>query len=51
MAQWKEEEMTINWRDLFREYSNLVGEYEGTSFLYEHDWTPEEWKEELWKEA
>lgn len=42
--------MTFDWRDAFRRYSELVGEYEGVDFLYERDWTPEEWKAimELW---
>lgn len=33
-----------SWRDIFIKYVELVGDYEGTSFLYERDWTPEEWE-------
>lgn len=42
--------MNIDWRDAFKRYADLVGEYEGITFLYEGDWTPEEWKAigELW---
>lgn len=29
---------------MFRRYVIFVGDYEGTSFLYEKDWTPEEWE-------
>lgn len=52
MAQWKEEKVNIDWRDAFRRYATAVAEYEGVDFLYEHDWTPEEWEaiQELWKD-
>jgi hypothetical protein len=42
----------MDWQDMFRRYSDLVGEYEGIEFLYENDWTPEEWVaiQELLKE-
>jgi hypothetical protein len=42
--------MNINWRDAFKRYANHVGECEGTDFLYEYFWTPEEWEAimELW---
>lgn len=33
----------IDWRGMFRRYSETVGECEGVSFLYESDWSPEEW--------
>lgn len=44
--------MTIDWREAFIKYVGMVGEYEGTSFLYERDWTTIEWEaiEELWNE-
>lgn len=35
--------MSFDWQDIFRRYVDLVGEYEGTIFLYDRDWTPEEW--------
>lgn len=36
--------MNIDWRDAFKRYSDRVGHYEGVDFLYERDWTPEEWE-------
>jgi len=43
--------MNIDWREAFKKYVDLVGDYEGVDFLYERDWAPEEWRaiEELWE--
>lgn len=35
----------MDWRELFKKYLNIVGEWEGVTFLHEFEWTPEEWKE------
>lgn len=42
----------IDWRDAFKRYAELVGNYEGVDFLYDYNWTPEEWEAimELWDE-
>ena len=29
---------------MFAKYIDLVGNYEGVTFLYERDWTEEEWE-------
>lgn len=34
-----------DWRDMFMRYIEAVGEAEGVTFLYESDWSPEEWQE------
>lgn len=33
----------MDWRDIFKRYVDLVGQAEGVTFLYEEDWSPEEW--------
>lgn len=32
----------IDWRDVFKRYADIVGEYEGLTFLTERDWPSEE---------
>lgn len=34
----------IQLEKIFAKYVDLVGNYEGVTFLYESDWTPDEWK-------
>jgi hypothetical protein len=35
--------MAVDWREIFIHYTIRVGENEGVTFLYEHDWPAEEW--------
>ena len=37
--------MTVDWREIFKRYTNIVGRAEAVDFLYVADWTPEEWVE------
>lgn len=32
-----------DWQAMFVKYAGIVGRNEGTDFLYEDEWTPEEW--------
>lgn len=34
----------MNWKEMFRKYSDIVGDAEGVDFLRKEDWTPEEWE-------
>ena len=33
-----------NWLRIFRKYVRLVGEVEGTEFLWDWDWSRKDWK-------
>jgi len=35
----------VDWREVFKKYMAIVGMAEGVDFLYEDQWTPEEWVE------
>ena len=35
---------SLDWRDMFKRYSDVVSEAEGISFLYPLDWGAEEWE-------
>lgn len=33
----------VNWRELFKKYMRTVGDHEGVYFLYQNEWSKEEW--------
>lgn len=34
----------LNWPRMFARYTEVVAQSEGVDFLYESDWTPDEWQ-------
>lgn len=34
----------VDWEQIFKKYIMLVIRSEGTDFLFERDWSPEEWQ-------
>lgn len=36
--------MTIDFREMFKKYVDIVGQCEGVDFLIPNEWTPEEWE-------
>lgn len=35
----------MHWREVFKRYASIVVRAEGVLFLYEEDWTADEWRE------
>jgi len=36
--------MTVDWKEMFRKYADIVGDAESVDFLDAEDWSEEEWQ-------